>query len=236
MSNIFLWAFQTWHLLFSSFDQFNFAGTASLLWQFCFEPSSSSYLSVAHPDNIWTLWNKTLFRHAISSVIVLFWAFKLKLSLYHTSWQHLNTLKQNTLQARRLFCDSFVLSLRADEETVFCGLNNGCVQVIESKSCLSRCTTYGQQKGKNKYNCCHLWTLCTDATRTDEILFSLFHSSISMQPDWVKSSQIHFSQIHPNSFNLQRKMSPWPYHWPCPVSWSESELIQINFVFSDSFI
>ena len=32
-------------------------------------------------------------------------------------------------QARRLFCDSFVLSLRADENTVMCGLNNGCVQV-----------------------------------------------------------------------------------------------------------
>ena len=43
----------------------------------------------------------------------------------------LSSLKntQFLMQARRLFCDSFVLSLRADEETVFCGLNNGCVQV-----------------------------------------------------------------------------------------------------------
>lgn len=31
-------------------------------------------------------------------------------------------------KARRLFCDSFVLSVRADEETILCGLNNGCVQ------------------------------------------------------------------------------------------------------------
>ena len=75
VSNRFFWAFQTQHLLFLSIDQFNFAGTASLLWQFCFEPSSSTYLSLTHPDNIWTLWNKTLCRHGVSSVTVLFWAF-----------------------------------------------------------------------------------------------------------------------------------------------------------------
>jgi len=31
-------------------------------------------------------------------------------------------------KAKRLFCDSFVLSVKADEETILCGLNNGCVQ------------------------------------------------------------------------------------------------------------
>ena len=32
-------------------------------------------------------------------------------------------------QTKRLFCDSFVLSVKADDEKIFCGLNNGCVQV-----------------------------------------------------------------------------------------------------------
>jgi len=31
-------------------------------------------------------------------------------------------------KAKRLFCDSFVLSLKADDSRIFCGLNNGCVQ------------------------------------------------------------------------------------------------------------
>ena len=33
------------------------------------------------------------------------------------------------LQTKRLFCDSFVLSVKSDEERIYCGLNNGCVQV-----------------------------------------------------------------------------------------------------------
>jgi len=31
-------------------------------------------------------------------------------------------------KVKRLFCDSFVLSVRCDDEVIFCGLNNGCVQ------------------------------------------------------------------------------------------------------------
>lgn len=31
-------------------------------------------------------------------------------------------------KAKRLFCDSFVLSVRSDDTVIFCGLNNGCVQ------------------------------------------------------------------------------------------------------------
>ena len=33
------------------------------------------------------------------------------------------------MQTKRLFCDSFVLSVKADDERIYCGLNNGCVQV-----------------------------------------------------------------------------------------------------------
>lgn len=32
-------------------------------------------------------------------------------------------------KTKRLFCDSFVLSVKADDEKIYCGLNNGCVQV-----------------------------------------------------------------------------------------------------------
>ncbi|XP_023319808.1 F-box/WD repeat-containing protein 11 [Eurytemora carolleeae] len=31
-------------------------------------------------------------------------------------------------KAKRLFCDSFVLSVRSDDSIIFCGLNNGCIQ------------------------------------------------------------------------------------------------------------
>jgi len=31
-------------------------------------------------------------------------------------------------KAKRLFCDSFVLSIKADDDKIFCGLNNGCIQ------------------------------------------------------------------------------------------------------------
>jgi len=30
---------------------------------------------------------------------------------------------------RRLFCDSFVLSLRFSGDSLYCGLNNGCLQL-----------------------------------------------------------------------------------------------------------
>jgi len=31
-------------------------------------------------------------------------------------------------KAKRLFCDSFVLSIKCDDDKIFCGLNNGCIQ------------------------------------------------------------------------------------------------------------
>jgi len=39
-----------------------------------------------------------------------------------------DTWRYREPKAKRLFCDSFVLSLKADESKIFCGLNNGCVQ------------------------------------------------------------------------------------------------------------
>ena len=39
--------------------------------------------------------------------------------------------KHLIFQTKRLFCDSFVLSVKADDEKIYCGLNNGCVQVRE---------------------------------------------------------------------------------------------------------
>ena len=64
------------------------------------------------------------------------------------------------LQARRLFCDSFVLSLRADEETVFCGLNNGCVQVQTRQGTSSHFQPiYQPYISKNiEWHCCPLQT------------------------------------------------------------------------------
>lgn len=50
-------------------------------------------------------------------------------------------------KARRLFCDSFVLSLRADEETVFCGLNNGCVQAWDAVSMIKQREEECHEKG-----------------------------------------------------------------------------------------
>jgi len=47
-------------------------------------------------------------------------------------------------KAKRLFCDSFVLSLKSDEDTLFCGLNSGCVQAWDM--------TY---LGKTKEQECH---------------------------------------------------------------------------------
>ena len=38
------------------------------------------------------------------------------------------------LQTKRLFCDSFVLSVKSDEERIYCGLNNGCVQVSQCRT------------------------------------------------------------------------------------------------------
>ena len=32
------------------------------------------------------------------------------------------------VQAKRLFCDSFVLSIKCDDDKIFCGLNNGSIQ------------------------------------------------------------------------------------------------------------
>ena len=46
-------------------------------------------------------------------------------SLINKKW----TSKHWLYQTRRLFCDSFVLSVKADDERIYCGLNNGCVQV-----------------------------------------------------------------------------------------------------------
>lgn len=46
-----------------------------------------------------------------------------KIFLLKDMWRHREP------KTKRLFCDSFVLSVKADDEKIYCGLNNGCVQV-----------------------------------------------------------------------------------------------------------
>lgn len=48
-----------------------------------------------------------------------------KIFLLKDMWRHREP------KTKRLFCDSFVLSVKADDERIYCGLNNGCVQVWE---------------------------------------------------------------------------------------------------------
>ena len=46
-----------------------------------------------------------------------------KIFLLKDVWRHREP------KTKRRFCDSFVLSVKSDEERIYCGLNNGCVQV-----------------------------------------------------------------------------------------------------------
>jgi len=46
-----------------------------------------------------------------------------KIFLLKDMWRHREP------KTKRLFCDSFVLSVKSDEERIYCGLNNGCVQI-----------------------------------------------------------------------------------------------------------